>query len=198
MASELLEYRLTVSTDVDGILAVLEEVAPDIPVHLTPKAREIIGSRIGQCCSTEQSCVAVDHAGRVVGFLLGEPDKKERLHHDNQALHLPYSGVTKTWRTQGLPQADGTGNEPKGRPDCYGQTLKPRRDGCSSNEDRFYEDQQQRSGRPIPVATRPVTDSPDDLPLFTARQRVAPSLTRRPGGRVPGVIIIEASESPAR
>jgi len=102
MASELLEYRLTVSTDVDGILAVLEEVAPDIPVHLTPKAREIIRSRIGQCCSTEQSCVAVDHAGRVVGFLLGEPDKKERLHHDNQALHLPYSGVTKTWRMQGV------------------------------------------------------------------------------------------------
>jgi hypothetical protein len=43
-------------------------------------------------------------------------------------------------------------------PDCYGQTLKSMRYGGSSDEDRFYEDQQQRPARPIPVATTQVTD----------------------------------------
>jgi hypothetical protein len=46
--------------------------------------------------------VAVDHAGHIVGFLLAELDKMERLHHDNQALQLPYGGVTKSWRKQGV------------------------------------------------------------------------------------------------
>jgi len=100
MASKTLEYRPALSTDADGILAVLEEVAPEIPLPLTAQAREIIRARVVKCCSSEQSCVAVDHAGGVVGFLLAEPDQKERLHHDHQALHLPYSGVTKTWRKQ--------------------------------------------------------------------------------------------------
>jgi ribosomal protein S18 acetylase RimI-like enzyme len=102
MAGETVEYRPPRSTDADGILAVLEEVAPEIPLPLTAKAREIIRARVVQCCSSQQSCVAVDPADRVVGFLLAEPDKKERLHHDNQALHLPYAGVTKSGRRQGV------------------------------------------------------------------------------------------------
>jgi len=81
---------------------VLEEVAPEVPLHLTPKAREIISGRIAQCCSTAQSCVAVDPPGGVVGFLLAEPDKMELLHHDNHALRLPYGGVTKSWRKRGV------------------------------------------------------------------------------------------------
>ena len=98
----MLEYRLAVSSDLEGIFVVLEEVAPEIPLQLdTPKAREIVFSRVVQCCSCEKSCVAVDHAGRVVGFLLAEPDKMERFHHDNQALHLPYGGVTKSMPKQG-------------------------------------------------------------------------------------------------
>jgi hypothetical protein len=58
-------------------------------------------SRAMQCCSSRESCVAVDHAGRIVGFLLAELDKMERFHYDNQALHLPYGGVTKSLRQQG-------------------------------------------------------------------------------------------------
>jgi len=44
--------------------------------------------------------VTIDHAGRVVGFLLEERDKMERLHHDNHALRLQYGEVTKSWRKQ--------------------------------------------------------------------------------------------------
>jgi hypothetical protein len=99
----ILEYRLAVSGDATGIFVVLEEVAPEIPLQLdTPKAREIIFRRVVQCCSGEESCVAVDHACRVVGFLFAEPDKMERFHHDNQAFHLPYGGVTKSARKQGV------------------------------------------------------------------------------------------------
>jgi hypothetical protein len=98
----MLEYRFAVSSDAEGIFVVLEEVAPEIPLQFdTPKAREIVFSRVVQCCGYEESCVAVDHAGRVVGFVLTEPDMMERFHRDNQALHLPYGGVTKSMRQQG-------------------------------------------------------------------------------------------------
>ena len=98
----MIGYRLAVSNDAKGIFVVLEEVAPEIPLQLdTSKAREIIFSRVVQCCSSEESCVAVDHAGRIIGFLLAEADKIERFHHDNKALHLPYGGVTKSLRKQG-------------------------------------------------------------------------------------------------
>jgi len=35
-ASEMPEYRPALSTDAEEILAVLEEVAPEVPLHLTP------------------------------------------------------------------------------------------------------------------------------------------------------------------
>jgi hypothetical protein len=98
----MLKYRGVVSSDADGIFAVLEEVAPEIPLRLdTPKAREAIFSRVVKCCRSEGSCVAVDNAGRIVGFLLAEPDEMERFHHNDQALHLPYGGVAKSMRKQG-------------------------------------------------------------------------------------------------
>jgi hypothetical protein len=75
----MLEYRLAVSNDAEGIFVVLEEVAPEIPLQLTAKAREIIIRRAVQCCSSGESFVAVDHGGRIVGFLLAEPDKWERF-----------------------------------------------------------------------------------------------------------------------
>jgi hypothetical protein len=103
-AGKMLEYRLAVSSDVEWIFGVLEEVAPEIPLQLTAKAREIIISRAVQCCNFKESCVAVDHASRIVGFLLAEPDKMERFYHDNQALHLPYGGVTKSLRKRGAFQ----------------------------------------------------------------------------------------------
>jgi hypothetical protein len=98
----MLEYRGVVSSDADGIFAVMEEVAPEIPLRLdTPEARKVIFNQVVQCCKSEGSCVAVDNAGRIVGFLLAEPDELERFHHDNQALHLPYGGVAKSMRKQG-------------------------------------------------------------------------------------------------
>lgn len=101
--SKMLEYRFAVSSDAEEIFVVLEEVAPEIPLQLdTLKAREIVFNRLVQCCSGEESYVAVDRAGRVVGFLLAEPDNMERFHHDNQALHLPYGGVFKSMRKQGV------------------------------------------------------------------------------------------------
>ena len=120
----------------------LAEVAPEVPLPLTPKAREIIHARVVQCCHTEQSWVAVDPSGRVVGFVLAEPDKMPRLHHGNHALHLPCRGVTKDLaQAGGLPQADGNGHEPTRAPHVNGQTLKSIWEGDSSDEARLYKDQ---------------------------------------------------------
>jgi hypothetical protein len=38
----------------------------------------------------------------VVGFVLAKPDRLERFHHENQALSLPYIGVSKIWRQRGI------------------------------------------------------------------------------------------------
>jgi hypothetical protein len=40
----------------------------------------------------------LDDRDTVVGFLLIEPDEMERFQRDNQALHLPYAGVTRNQR----------------------------------------------------------------------------------------------------
>jgi hypothetical protein len=46
----MLEYRGVVSSDADGIFAVMEEVAPEIPLRLdTPEARKVIFNQVVQC-----------------------------------------------------------------------------------------------------------------------------------------------------
>jgi hypothetical protein len=101
----MLECRVATLNDAAQILSILEEVAPEIPVALdNPEAREVVISRIKQCCSFGETCVAANRTNRIVGFLLVEPEEMERFLHDNQALHLPYGGVTKTWRNQGTFQ----------------------------------------------------------------------------------------------
>src|SRR5271169_7093617 len=42
--------------------------------------------------------IALDRDKQIVGFLMAEPDKKERSYRDNQALELSYGGVKKSQR----------------------------------------------------------------------------------------------------
>ena len=60
---------------------------------------------MGECISSGESWVAIDEKGRVTGFLLVEPDKLERFHRDNQALHVRYAGVAKSQRKRGVFRA---------------------------------------------------------------------------------------------
>jgi hypothetical protein len=83
-------YRLATAPDAPGIFAVLEEVAPKIPVRLDGQQRkELLFARIQGCCCPGESWVAVGCDEQIVGFLLAEPDKLERFYNDNLALHLP-------------------------------------------------------------------------------------------------------------
>jgi hypothetical protein len=97
------EYRVANGDDAVGILTVLQEVAPEIPLSLdTSEHQEAMQPIIAECCASGESLVAVDADGTVVGFVLAKPDRLERFFHKNQALSLRYIGVSKNWRQQGV------------------------------------------------------------------------------------------------
>jgi hypothetical protein len=76
------------------MLAVLEEVAPEIQVRLdTPEARDRMATEIVQCHKSGQSWVAVANDGRIVGVALARPD-----FHEQGAISLRYIGVSKDSR----------------------------------------------------------------------------------------------------
>jgi hypothetical protein len=60
---------------------------------------------VKECADSGESWVAIDDSGCITGFLLVEPDKMERFHRDNQALHLRYAAVVKSQRKQGIFRA---------------------------------------------------------------------------------------------
>ena len=95
--------RKASDTDHTDILAVLEEVASEIPVLLDTSARlEAMKSIIVECCATGDSLVAVDSTETIVGFVLAKPDTLERFYHENGAISLRYVGVGKQSRQQGI------------------------------------------------------------------------------------------------
>jgi hypothetical protein len=97
------EFRVANGDDAVGILIVLQEVAPEIPLSLdTLEHQEAMQSIIAECCASGESLVAVDADGTVVGFVLANADRLERFFHKNQALSLRYIGVSKNWRQQGI------------------------------------------------------------------------------------------------
>jgi hypothetical protein len=97
------KYRVANGDDAAGILTVLQEVAPEIPLSLdTPERQEAMQAIVAECCASGESLVAVDADDAVVGFVLAKPDRLERFFHKNQALSLRYIGVKKAWRRHGI------------------------------------------------------------------------------------------------
>jgi hypothetical protein len=98
--------RIATLDDTPGIFAVLPEAAPEIPVRLDAKERrEAVSNMVKECAVSGESWVAIADTGCITGFLLVEPDKMERFHRDNQALHLRYAAVAKSQRKQGIFRA---------------------------------------------------------------------------------------------
>ena len=94
-----IEYRIADGEDETDILAVLEEVATEIPVNLDGAERqEKIRIEIRQCQQTKKSWVAVDTDGKVIGFALARPD----AHEGKAAIYLPYVGVSAASRRSGI------------------------------------------------------------------------------------------------
>jgi len=97
------EYRKANDVDVRGIFAILQEVAPEIPVSLnTPESQEVMRGIIAECCASRESWVAVGTGGTIVGIALAKPDILERFHHENGALALRYVGVSSSSRRHGI------------------------------------------------------------------------------------------------
>jgi ribosomal protein S18 acetylase RimI-like enzyme len=92
-------YRLAGREDETDILAVLEEVASEIPVPLDGEERQRkIQTEIIQCHQTGKSWAAVDTHGRVVGFVLARPHG----HEGKAAIYMPYAGVSADSRRRGI------------------------------------------------------------------------------------------------
>src|SRR5207248_1481624 len=79
------------------------EVAPEIPVQTEPLEREeALYALIRNCARSGESWVAIDETGRIVGFLLAEPDQARRHYGEHEILELRYAGVVKTHRRRGI------------------------------------------------------------------------------------------------
>src|SRR5262249_30745117 len=64
----MVEYRNAHDGDVRGIFAILQEVAPEIPLSLdTPESQDVMQDIITECCACGESWVAVDADGTIVG-----------------------------------------------------------------------------------------------------------------------------------
>jgi N-acetylglutamate synthase-like GNAT family acetyltransferase len=96
--SNTIEYRIATPNDETDMYAVIEEVAPEIPVSLDTEAnQEIIRDIIRECHASGKSWVAIDANGEVVGCVLARPDI-----HEPSAISLRYVGVKKASRCQGI------------------------------------------------------------------------------------------------
>ena len=96
--SNTVDYRVATGNDETDILAVLEEVAPEIPASVDASdSLDPITGIIRECCQSGKSWVAVDADNSVIGFVLARKDI-----HEQQALALLYIGVSVNSRRRGI------------------------------------------------------------------------------------------------
>jgi GNAT superfamily N-acetyltransferase len=96
-------YRPARLDEAAAILAVLIEVAPEIPVQVEPLEREeALYALIRNCARSGESWLAIDEGGRIVGFLLAEPDQVRRHYAEHEILELRHGGVVKSHRHRGI------------------------------------------------------------------------------------------------
>ena len=96
-------YRTAGLDEAADILAVLLELAPEIPVQVEPLEREeALYALIRNCARSGESWVALDEAGRIVGVLLAEPSQARRHYAEHEILELRYGGVVKAHRHTGV------------------------------------------------------------------------------------------------
>src|SRR2546427_2913681 len=86
-------YRQAELGEAADILAVLLEVAPEIPVSVdTLEQEEALYALIRNCARSGESWIAVDEANRIVGFLLVELAQARRHYAEHEVLELRYGG----------------------------------------------------------------------------------------------------------
>ena len=99
----MITYRPAVLDEAADILAVLIEIAAEIPVQIEPLEREeALYALIRNCARSGESWVAVDETNRIVGFLLVEIAQARRHYAEHEVLELRYGGVAGTHRNRGI------------------------------------------------------------------------------------------------
>jgi ribosomal protein S18 acetylase RimI-like enzyme len=98
-----ISYRPARLDEAADILAVLVEIAPEIPVQVEPLEREeALYALIRNCVRSGESWVAVDESDHIVGFILAQPDQTRRHYAEHEILELHYGGVVKAYRRRGV------------------------------------------------------------------------------------------------
>ena len=78
-------YRQAELGEAADILALLMEVAPEIPVSVdTLEQEEALYARIRNCARSGESWVAVDEGNRIIGFLLVELNQARRHYAEHE------------------------------------------------------------------------------------------------------------------
>jgi ribosomal protein S18 acetylase RimI-like enzyme len=91
--SKSVDYRIAIRDDETYILDVLAEVAAEIPAPIDASdTKDPIRGEIIRCRESGKSWVAVAD-GKIVGVVLARKDI-----HDQQAITLPYIGVSPDYR----------------------------------------------------------------------------------------------------
>jgi GNAT superfamily N-acetyltransferase len=98
-----ISYRPATLDDARDILAVLLELAPEIPVQTEPLEREeALYALIRNCARSGESWIALDEAGHIVGFLLAETDQARRHYAEHEIIELRHGGVIDAHRRRGI------------------------------------------------------------------------------------------------
>ena len=96
-------YRQAELGEAADILAVLLEVAPEIPVSVdTLEQEEALYALIRNCGRVGESWVALDEEERIVGFVLIDPEVLERHYAEHEIFDLRYAGVAPEHRGHGI------------------------------------------------------------------------------------------------
>jgi GNAT superfamily N-acetyltransferase len=95
-------YRPAALDEAADILAAAKTVADEFPLQLDAlEQEEALYRTIRACARSGESWVAVD-GGRIVGFLLVEPNQTDRFWGESEALDLRYGGLLPGHRGRGI------------------------------------------------------------------------------------------------
>ena len=89
--------------DATDILALLIELAPEIPLRIdTLEREEALYALIRTCARSGESWVACDAAGRIVGVALAERAERGRHYAEHEVLELRVAGAAASRRHAGV------------------------------------------------------------------------------------------------
>ena len=96
-------YRQAALEDAADIHTLLLALAPEIPLRIERlEDEERLYALVRNCARSGESWVALDEAGRIVGFVVVEPAQLRRHYAEGEALELRYAGTAPEYRKQGI------------------------------------------------------------------------------------------------